>query len=85
MGIIGTIIAGLIIALLARAIKPGNDAMGWIWTILLGIGGAIIGGLIAGAIGAGTDGIVMQLIFGTIGAIILLVIAEFIRKQMNKA
>ena len=59
--------------------------MGWIWTILLGIGGAIIGGLIAGAIGAGTDGIVMQLIFGTIGAIILLVIAEFIRKQTNKA
>ena len=85
MGIIGTIIAGLIIGLLARAIKPGNDAMGWIWTILLGIGGALLGGWLAVALGIGAGGIVTQLIVGVIGAIILLVIAEFIRKQMNKA
>ncbi len=85
MGIIGTIIAGLIIGLLARAIKPGNDSMGWIFTILLGIGGALLGGWLAVALGIGAGGIVTQLIVGVIGAIILLVIAEFIRKQMNKA
>ena len=85
MGIIGTIIAGLIIGLLARAIKPGNDSMGWIFTILLGIGGALLGGWLALALGIGAGGIVTQLIVGVIGAIILLVIAEFIRKQMNKA
>jgi uncharacterized membrane protein YeaQ/YmgE (transglycosylase-associated protein family) len=85
MSIIGTIIAGLIIGLLARAIKPGNDSMGWIFTILLGIGGALLGGWLAVALGIGAGGIVTQLIVGVIGAIILLVIAEFIRKQMNKA
>ena len=85
MGIIGTIIAGLIIGLLARAIKPGNDSMGWILTILLGIGGALVGGWLAVALGIGAGGVISQLIIGVIGAIILLVIAEFIRKQINKA
>lgn len=37
MGIIGTIFIGLIVGLLARFIKPGDDSMGWIMTILLGL------------------------------------------------
>jgi len=36
MGIIGTIIIGLIVGLVARFLKPGDDSMGWIMTILLG-------------------------------------------------
>ena len=36
MGIIGTIFVGLIVGLLARALKPGDDKLGWIMTILLG-------------------------------------------------
>ncbi len=43
-GILGYIIGGAVIGLLARLIKPGADSMGWILTILLGIGGAAIGG-----------------------------------------
>ena len=35
MGIIGTIIIGLIVGLVARFLKPGDDSMGWIMTILL--------------------------------------------------
>ena len=38
MGLIGTIFIGLIVGLVARFLKPGDDSMGWIWTILLGIG-----------------------------------------------
>lgn len=38
MGIIGTIFIGLIVGLIARFLKPGDDSMGWIMTILLGIG-----------------------------------------------
>ena len=38
---IWTILIGLVAGLLARAIKPGNDAMGWIMTIVLGIAGAL--------------------------------------------
>jgi uncharacterized membrane protein YeaQ/YmgE (transglycosylase-associated protein family) len=41
MGIIGTIFIGLIVGLLARFLKPGDDSMGWIMTILLGIGGSL--------------------------------------------
>ena len=81
MRFIWMIIVGLVAGLLARAIKPGNDAMGWIMTIILGIVGALIGGVIASAIGIDADGGFTGLIFSVIGAIILLFIYEFI---MNK-
>ena len=72
------IIVGLVAGLLARAIKPGNDAMGWIMTIVLGIVGAMLGGLIAGLIGIDADGGFIGLIFSVIGAIILLFLYEMI-------
>ncbi len=46
MGIISTIIGGAIIGALARLLKPGADPMGWILTILFGIGGAWVGSLV---------------------------------------
>ncbi len=75
---IWTIIIGLVAGLLARAIKPGNDAMGWIMTIVLGIAGAFVGGFIASAIGVTSDGNFISLAFSVIGAIILLFIYELI-------
>ncbi len=81
MGFIWMIIVGLVAGLLARAIKPGNDAMGWIMTIVLGIVGAMLGGFIAGLIGINADGGFTGLIFSVIGAIILLFLYEMI---MNK-
>ncbi|MGW0177052.1 GlsB/YeaQ/YmgE family stress response membrane protein [Rhodococcus sp. NPDC003322] len=41
--IIGTIIFGAVIGVLARLVIPGKQAMGWIVTVLLGIAGALIG------------------------------------------
>ncbi|MDN5566682.1 GlsB/YeaQ/YmgE family stress response membrane protein [Psychrobacter sp. M13] len=81
MGFIWMIIVGLVAGLLARAIKPGNDAMGWIMTIVLGIVGAMLGGFVAGLIGIDADGGFTGLIFSVIGAIILLFLYEMI---MNK-
>ncbi|AWT48109.1 GlsB/YeaQ/YmgE family stress response membrane protein [Psychrobacter sp. YP14] len=81
MSIIWTIIIGLIAGLLARAIKPGNDAMGWIMTIVLGIAGALVGGFIASAIGMNADGGFIGLAFSVIGAIILLFIYELIMSK----
>lgn len=77
MGIIYTLIVGFIVGLLARAIKPGADAMGWIVTIILGIAGSFIGGLLAGAIGLGATGSFGSLVISVIGAIILLFVYEF--------
>jgi len=45
-GILGYIIGGAVIGLLARLLKPGANPMGWIMTILLGIAGAAIGGYV---------------------------------------
>jgi len=53
MGIIGWIILGLLAGLIAKAILPGEDPGGIIVTTLLGIVGAIVGGLITRALGFG--------------------------------
>ncbi|NLE80909.1 MAG: GlsB/YeaQ/YmgE family stress response membrane protein [Rhodococcus sp.] len=52
--IIGLIIFGAVIGVLARLVIPGKQAMGWIVTILLGIAGALIGYWLWDVLG-GTD------------------------------
>ena len=44
------LIIGLIAGAVARLIMPGRDAMGWVATMLLGIVGSVIGGLVSWAI-----------------------------------
>ncbi|MET1757083.1 GlsB/YeaQ/YmgE family stress response membrane protein [Novosphingobium sp. RD2P27] len=46
INVITAIISGLIIGVLARFFYPGSVHMGWIATILLGIGGSVIAGLV---------------------------------------
>lgn len=56
MGIIGFIILGLIAGAIAKAILPGDDPGGIFVTMLIGIAGALIGGVIASALGIGELG-----------------------------
>jgi uncharacterized membrane protein YeaQ/YmgE (transglycosylase-associated protein family) len=56
MGIIWTIIVGLIVGAVARWIMPGAQSMGWIMTSLLGIAGSIVGGLVSSLIWKWPDG-----------------------------
>ena len=51
--ILGLVVIGLVIGALARLIKPGRQRIGLMMTLLLGVGGAIIGGVIAGLLGTG--------------------------------
>ncbi len=53
MQILGLIVIGIIIGILARLILPGRQRIGVGLTILLGIGGVLVGGIIASAIGEG--------------------------------
>jgi uncharacterized membrane protein YeaQ/YmgE (transglycosylase-associated protein family) len=46
INIISAIISGLIIGVLARFLYPGSVDMSWVATILLGIGGSLIAGLV---------------------------------------
>ncbi len=50
---IGFIVAGLIIGLLARLLLPGRQKIGLLWTLALGVAGSVIGGVIANLIGTG--------------------------------
>lgn len=74
MGIITWIIIGLIAGVLGKLIMPGDDPGGFIVTILIGIGGAFVGGALASLVGLGGGGIIWTIITATLGAIILLAI-----------
>ncbi len=54
MGILTWIIFGLIAGAIAKFIMPGNQGMGWLMTIILGIVGAFVGGWIGSMLGWGT-------------------------------
>ena len=55
--IIGYIVVGAIVGVLARFLVPGDDPMGIIGTLVLGILGALIGGWAAGALFPDTTGV----------------------------
>ncbi len=58
LDIIGTIIFGAIIGALARLFMRGKQNIGMLWTIILGVLGAIVGQLLANLLGVGdTEGI----------------------------
>jgi uncharacterized membrane protein YeaQ/YmgE (transglycosylase-associated protein family) len=50
LSLLSWIITGLIVGLIARALVPGRQSLGWIMTILLGVAGAAVGGLISTAL-----------------------------------
>jgi uncharacterized membrane protein YeaQ/YmgE (transglycosylase-associated protein family) len=51
--ILGLIVIGIIIGVIARLVLPGRQRIGALMTVLLGIGGAVVGGIVASAIGTG--------------------------------
>jgi uncharacterized membrane protein YeaQ/YmgE (transglycosylase-associated protein family) len=68
MQILGLIIIGIVIGLLARLVLPGKQHIGAGLTVLLGIAGALVGGIVASAIGTG--GIWELNILGTLVGIV---------------
>lgn len=80
MGIIGTIFIGLIVGLLARFLKPGDDSMGWIMTILLGVGGSIAATYGGQALGVYKVGESAGFIGAVIGAVVLLIVYGAVKK-----
>ena len=79
MGIIGTIIVGLIVGAIARFLLPGEQKMGWTLTCLLGIGGSLIAGYVGQAMGWYAAGQGAGWIASIVGAIVLLVVVGKLR------
>jgi uncharacterized membrane protein YeaQ/YmgE (transglycosylase-associated protein family) len=74
LGIIGMIIVGFIVGVLARFFYPGAVPLGFWLTVALGIGGSIVGGLISSLIWKTPDGKFHPAgwIMSLIGALLLL-------------
>jgi uncharacterized membrane protein YeaQ/YmgE (transglycosylase-associated protein family) len=74
MSIIGTIIVGFIVGLLARFFYPGAVNLGFWMTTLLGIAGSVVGGLISSLLFKSSDGKFTPAgwIMSTLGAMILI-------------
>lgn len=81
MGLISTIVIGLVVGLIARFLKPGKDSMGWVLTILLGIGGSLLATYGGQALGIYQAGQGAGFIGSVIGAILVLLIVGLVKKQ----
>lgn len=72
MGILGWVLFGLVVGIVAKLVMPGRDPGGIIITILLGIVGALLGGFIGQALGLYQTGEPAGFIGATFGAILVL-------------
>jgi uncharacterized membrane protein YeaQ/YmgE (transglycosylase-associated protein family) len=70
--IIGWIVFGAIVGVLARFLMPGRDPMGFLMTILLGIAGSVVGGVLLGLLIGGRTGDPAGWIGSVLGALLLL-------------
>jgi uncharacterized membrane protein YeaQ/YmgE (transglycosylase-associated protein family) len=82
MGIIGTIIVGLVVGAIARFLLPGEQKMGWILTGALGVGGSLIAGFVGQALGWYRAGQGAGWIASVVGAMVLLFVVS---KLQNKS
>ena len=87
MDILGLIVVGLIIGALARLLKPGKQSMSILATMLLGVSGAVIGGLIADWLDVGsiTELNVWGFVFAVLAALLLIGVAEGVAGGRDRA
>ena len=71
-GILGWIIFGLIVGVIAKLLMPGKDPGGFIVTALLGVAGALLAGFLGRIAGLYGEGEAAGLIMSIVGAVLLL-------------
>jgi len=78
-GILGWIVFGFLVGVIAKILMPGRDPGGFIITILLGIVGAAVGGWMGRAMGMYGPGEPAGFLMAVLGSILLLVLYRFLR------
>lgn len=78
-GIVGWIVFGLIVGVIAKLAMPGRDPGGFAVTVLLGIAGALVGGVLGRLAGLYGPGDAAGLIMSILGAILLLFVYRKVR------
>jgi uncharacterized membrane protein YeaQ/YmgE (transglycosylase-associated protein family) len=71
--VIGFIVFGLVVGVLARLVVPGRQHLGLVRTVLLGILGSVVGGIVANALGTGD---IFELNF--LGSVVAIAAAAFL-------
>ena len=77
MEILGFVLIGLLAGAIARLVMPGRDPIGIIGTALLGIAGAVIGGLVVNALTGDNEGV------GFLGAVVTAVVLLWLYKKFT--
>jgi len=81
MGIVWTILVGLVVGVIAKLLHPGKENMGFIATVLLGIGGSFVAGMVGQALGWYRAGEGAGFVVSVVVAIILLVVYGRLRDK----
>ncbi len=85
MGNLTWILVGLVAGLLGKIAMPGPDPGGVIMTVIIGIAGAVIGGLVINQLlgGPGVTGFNLpSILVATLGSIILLALYRFVTRRV---
>ena len=83
MGVLGWILFGLIVGIIAKLLMPGRDPGGFIVTIIIGIVGALVGGFISVQLGYGdvTGFDIKSIIIAVLGALLLLFLYRMVKSR----
>jgi uncharacterized membrane protein YeaQ/YmgE (transglycosylase-associated protein family) len=81
MGVLGWIVFGLIVGIVAKFLMPGRDPGGFIITILIGIAGALVGGYVGRAVGWYGEGDPVGFLMAVLGSIILLALYRMLARR----
>ena len=80
MAVLGWIVFGLIVGIVAKFLTPGRDPGGFIVTILLGIAGALLGGFLGRAAGWYHEDDPVGFVMAVVGSIVLLVLYRLVAR-----
>jgi uncharacterized membrane protein YeaQ/YmgE (transglycosylase-associated protein family) len=80
-GILGWIVFGLIVGIIAKLLMPGRDPGGIVVTMLLGIVGAVLGGYIGRAMGLYGPNEAAGFLMSLLGAVVLLVVYRLFARR----
>jgi uncharacterized membrane protein YeaQ/YmgE (transglycosylase-associated protein family) len=80
-GVLGWIVFGLVVGIVAKLLMPGRDPGGIIITMLLGIAGAVLGGLLGRAMGLYGPNDAAGFLMSLVGAIALLALYRMVARR----
>lgn len=83
MSVLGTLFIGLIVGFIARAVKPGDDKLGWIMTAILGVAGSFLAGYAGKELGFYQEGQVAGFIASVVGSIALLFVYALVKSKVK--